>query len=197
MLARSLILAGLLAGASAANAQIVFSDDFNADTQGLNKTSFVGGWTVGDGTVDMVGTGFFEFYPGHGNYVDLDGSTGNAGVFSKELSLTGGVTYTASFLLGGSTRGDSNLVDVGFGSSLASFTLLSADPLGARSIAFTPGSSGNYSLSFANAGGDNLGAILDDVVVSTPAIPEPETYALMLAGLGAVGFVARRRRKTV
>ena len=29
--------------------------------------------------------------------------------------------------------------------------------------------------------------------VSTP-IPEPETYALMLAGLGLLGVVARRRR---
>jgi len=192
---RHLLLAGLVAGASTAQAAVVFSDDFNADTLGLNYTGFVNGWTVSDGTVDLIGTGFFDLHPGNGNYVDLDGSTSNAGVLTQSLSLTAGVTYTASFSLGGSNRGDTNLVDVMFGTSLSNFTLLSADPLATQSISFTPGSDGTSTLSFSNGGGDNLGAILDNVMVSTPAIPEPETYALMLAGLGLMAAVARRRRK--
>lgn len=34
----------------------------------------------------------------------------------------------------------------------------------------------------------NLGTV-------TPPVPEPETHALILAGLGVVGFLARRRKK--
>jgi len=33
--------------------------------------------------------------------------------------------------------------------------------------------------------------------LTTPAIPEPETYAMMLAGLGVMGAVVRRRRNSV
>ena len=188
-----LAVASLLFGCAAANAVTVFSDTFEADVAALNQTTFVGGWTVTNGTVDIV-SNFAGF---SGKVVDLDGSSSDAGVFSKLLSLTGGVTYTASFALAGSQRGSSETVTVSFGTTAASYALASADAFGVRSLTFTPGASGNFALSFSNAGGDNVGALLDNVSVDTAlttAIPEPETYALMLAGLFTVGAAARRRQ---
>lgn len=188
-----------LSAAGVANAATIFSDNFDTDVNGLNTVSFVGGWSVANGTVDTIGSPppFFDLIPGHGHYIDLDGSTGDAGRFSKALLLTGGVTYTASFDLAGSHRGDRNIVDVVFGNTLNTYTLASADPLGNASLVFTPGATGLYSLSFANRGGDDVGALLDNVSVTT-AVPEPSTHALMLAGLAGLagmGAVARRRAK--
>jgi len=58
---------------------------------------------------------------------------------------------------------------------------------------------GFYSLSFA--GIDHViltGSSGDWVVVdNVTAVPEPETYAMLLAGLGLLGFAARRRQQNV
>ena len=53
-------------------------------------------------------------------------------------------------------------------------------------------SPGAYTLRISGTAGAG-GASYGGNVVLTP-IPEPETYALMLAGLGVVGFMAARRR---
>jgi len=53
---------------------------------------------------------------------------------------------------------------------------------------------GPYTLTVSGNAGS--GASYGGNVVLTP-VPEPETYALMLAGLGIVGFVAARRRSSV
>ena len=43
-------------------------------------------------------------------------------------------------------------------------------------------------------GGSNPDQFYINAITVTAAVPEPETYALLLAGLGVMGFVARRRR---
>lgn len=54
--------------------------------------------------------------------------------------------------------------------------------------------SGPTDLIFSALGRSNsYGGSLDNVSV-TSAVPEPETYALLLAGLGLVGAIARRRK---
>jgi PEP-CTERM motif len=41
--------------------------------------------------------------------------------------------------------------------------------------------------------GNDHGLAIDDLKLTVTAVPEPETWALMLAGVGAMVFVARRR----
>jgi len=73
-------------------------------------------------------------------------------------------------------------------------TLASDVPFTPFSLVFVPLTSTNSArIVFDHAGGDNLGLLLDNVVLAD-SIPEPETWALMLAGMGLVGFIARRRR---
>ncbi len=43
--------------------------------------------------------------------------------------------------------------------------------------------------------GEDDDVYIDDDSRHVGAIPEPETYAMMLAGLGLLGFVARRRKQ--
>ena len=51
-------------------------------------------------------------------------------------------------------------------------------------------------ISYMTLSGSYIGAANLETV-SVGAIPEPETYALMMAGLGVMAFVARRRKQSI
>ncbi|MFM9836153.1 MAG: PEP-CTERM sorting domain-containing protein [Methylophilaceae bacterium] len=176
----------------------VFADDFNSysPVDQLNWLLPVG-WIYGnEGTVDLIGAGGnWEFaFASNGLFVDLDGSTNFAGLLKHSVDLDAGVTYSLTFDLAGSQRGDINDVVVNFGTSSGTYTLATSDLFSTKTLSFTPDATGAYDISFQNSGdpGDNVGALLDNV--SVVAVPESETSAMMAVGLGVMGFVARRRR---
>lgn len=124
---------------------------------------------------------------------------------------------------GGNTTAQSMVMEYGFGNSFAAVTTWTAPGAGFNVMSLvntataaavdgnvagkTAGLGGNVSTTWAandtlwvrwiekNDAGNDHGLAIDNVTLSVTAVPEPSSYALLLAGLGAVGFVARRRNK--
>ncbi len=202
---KSTIIVATLASVFSVSAQAapIFSDDF----EGYGAPDVLNwippaasGWEVIDGTVDLTKNDSGYFPPvsnGQGHFIDLDGSTGNSGFFANtnNISLLGGITYTLSFDLAGNQRGDvADIVTVTFGSASQDFSRNSSDPFQSFSLNFTPAGDALYQFGFQDNSNDNVGTLLDNVTIA--AIPEPETYAMLLAGLGLMGFMARHRKES-
>jgi hypothetical protein len=156
------------------HATVIFSDNFNTENGGIGQLNYkaFANWTVSDGTVDLIGNGFFDFFPGNGLYVDLDGTSFQAGTFTSiGIPVTPGI-YFLSFLLAGSQRGDVNTVEVNVSGGLAgaTYTLASNVPLTLEIMSFTVLAPTTINFSFHNEGGDNIGLILDNVDPQPPPL---------------------------
>jgi hypothetical protein len=190
----------VLGSASVAGAVTTINEDFAgyAPATVLNAPDglFGGAWATTDGTVDYIvsGSSFGDLCRGDAACVDLDGSTGNAGVFSTG-SLVDPGNYLLSFLLYGSSRGSTEDVTVSLGDYLATFTIGSDGAEEVIDLLVTVGAGGSL-LSFSNAGGDNIGALLTSVSLTpegTTVIPLPASLPLLLGALAGLGAIRRRR----
>jgi hypothetical protein len=128
--------------------------------------------------------------------VDLDGSTGQGGTIATVATFDLHVdrTYTLTYWLAGSRWISSDTVTVSFGGAQQVHQIQNWSPQTMFTLTFRPSSElAGQRIMFSNAGGDNNGAILDQVTL-TVSNPEPSAGLLMMGGLAALGFYRRRIR---
>jgi hypothetical protein len=213
-------LAGLSTGASA---QIVSNGGFETFTgafggdggaQLIGTSTTLTGWTIVGGEIAILRSpNGYNLAPSDGNnFLDLAGYSN--GGFPKGLAqmltgLTVGQTYAFSMDLGirngACVSGGNNC----HGPVQASATIGTTSQTFTEASAVTGNVWGTFGFNFLAdsasmlltikgvslpAGNEFIG--LDNVSVTpgtVTAVPEPETYALMLAGLAVVGSIVRRR----
>jgi opacity protein-like surface antigen len=185
---RKLPLAGLLAAAT-----LAFSASAAAETYSFDETDIVLDAWANPFDAGEEPAGF-----------RLEGQDGFSltafGAYSYDWDNTTVVLgFTAAPGASYSIDWDNSWLNVkGTTSSLASFNPVAADaalathPQGGNGL--TPGAAWSFTVPDSNLlFGD--GIIGGQIAYSVTSVPEPETYAMLLAGLGVIGAVARRRTR--
>jgi hypothetical protein len=203
------VLAAAAVIALPASATVLFSQNFNTVTTGNNKTS-IAGFTISGG-VDVLnsGTNGVTCAGGVGRCVDLVGSPLVGAITSVPIVFQGNSLITVTFAVSGNQR--INTSDVfnfaltftnpetisqftqisgfqgtygGTGANLTGFGTYSETI--ARTRTFV-----QYALSFVPTSGGSMNLVFG---AGGTVIPEPNTWAMLVAGFGFVGLASRRRR---
>lgn len=201
LIRKTLIAAAALAMAGAASANPLANGSFESGT--------LAGWTPSAGSASLITTQSNDVAPGWGSLAAQLTAGRGTGLYTylyQTFTLNAGDSLlgVAKWVGNGTTAANddgyvslSNL-DLGapvtlFLGSIQTFGNLASSPW--TYFSFTAAEAGDYTLTSAVANkANNLSpsSLLVDFRVS--AVPEPAGLPLTLAGLGALAFVARRRK---
>jgi hypothetical protein len=197
----------MLAGAAYADSNLVVNGDFSA-----GNTGFTSGYTYyspmnWQPTRYSVGTlsSFGDHTTGSGKFLMADGAySATTAVWSQTINVAANTDYSFEAWAREVYTPSSPVVTLGF---YANSTQIGTLALAHNSTAswqqflttWNSGTLTTVNLQIrdlqTNNGVPGNDFAIDDIRLSAVApVPEPETYALMMAGLGLLGFMAKRKK---
>lgn len=203
-LAAAVLVAMGAASPSAAVTTFITNFDSQTFANGTQVVSSIEGWQGGALGIEVQTGGVFGAPKSPGNLVELD-TTGNSSMFRTIDAGIYTLTYRYSARPGAviATNGIGLYVGDALLRTMASSGLIGNTPKANTSwLTFTTTFTAQQAttLTFAALGtSDGLGGYLDNISLVGTALPVPEAgeWAMLLAGMGVVGFIGTRRRRSV
>jgi hypothetical protein len=192
-------IAGSLAFSGAAQATVILSSNFDSVVTplpaggGFRNVQTADGWTATTAGIEVQYNNVAGLAYSGSTLVELD-TTGNSGMF---VTLDRG-HYEISYFYSPrrNVAANSNGIALRDGTRQLDFVTGTTTGQTVWQQRIVPFFTLGGPLSFNAMGtSDGVGGYLDDITLSSVAVPEPASWAMLIAGFGLIGAASRRQRR--